>query len=242
MATLFSIVFVALSIIGLASAADHQGRAIDTERSSLVIHVGKAGLLSVAAHEHWVSAPIASGTVDDAGAIPSVPFVVKTATLTVIADKKLSAEDLAEVQSNMQNKVLESSKYPTIVFQSTRVRAVGADTWKVDGNLTLHGATKPVMVDVRRTKDAYVGTARIKQTGFDIQPIQIGGGVVKVKNELEIRFQVCRWTRIEELADQFASMCGQTIPYATKPRFASCRMVTAKSTHRGRVRCRCDPA
>ena len=45
-------------------------------------------------------------------------------------------------------------------------------------------------VEVRRAKDAYVGTARIRQTEFDIRPIQIGGGVVKVKNELEIRFEL----------------------------------------------------
>ena len=112
------------------------------------------------------------------------------AKLTVIADKSLSAKELAGVQSNMLNKVLETSKYPSIVFQSTRVQGVEDDAWKVDGSLTLHGATRPLTVDVMSEKGAYVGTARIKQTDFGIQPIQVGGGVVKVKNELEIRFEV----------------------------------------------------
>jgi YceI-like domain len=56
----------------------------------------------------------------------------------------------------------------------------------VSGDLTLHGVTKPVSVDVTRQNDAYVGTVRIKQTEFGIQPIKIGGGVVRVKDELEI--------------------------------------------------------
>jgi hypothetical protein len=47
-----------------------------------------------------------------------------------------------------------------------------------------------VTVAVRLEKSAYVGTASIKQTEFGIHPIQTGGGVVKVKNELEIGFTI----------------------------------------------------
>jgi hypothetical protein len=35
-----------------------QDRAIDVEHSTITIHVGKAGLLSAAGHEHWVTAPL----------------------------------------------------------------------------------------------------------------------------------------------------------------------------------------
>ena len=190
MASPLPIVLVALPIASLAQAANDQGKPIDTQRSALVIHVGKAGLFSAVAHEHWVTAPIASGTVNDAGATSSVRFVVDAATLRVRVDENLNAKDLTEVQSNMQNKVLESAKYPHIVFESTRIQGVGADAWRVYGNLTLHGATRPVTVDVKHENIAYVGMIRVKQTDFGIQPIRIAGGVVKVKNELEIRFQV----------------------------------------------------
>ena len=49
--------------------------------------------------------------------------------------------------------------------------------------MTLHRVTKPVSVDVTWRNDTYVGTVRIKQTEFGIQPIKIGGGVVRVKDE-----------------------------------------------------------
>ena len=188
---LTSILPFALSmVIGQASSAADPGKTIDTQRSSLLIHVGKAGLFSAAAHEHWVEAPITGGTVDDASATPSVRFTVQTAKLKVKPDKALSPKDTAEVQSNMQTEVLESSRYPEIVFRSTHVQTSGPNAWNVDGSLTLHGATKPVSILVSRESDAYVGTVRIKQTDFDIQPIKIGGGVVKVKNELEIQFRI----------------------------------------------------
>jgi polyisoprenoid-binding protein YceI len=115
---------------------------------------------------------------------------VDAAKLTIMADKHLSATDLTEVQSNMQNKVLESSKYPKIAFQSTRVQGVGEDAWKVVGDLALHGVTRTVIVDISRENGAYVGTAHIKQSDFGIHPIQVGGGLVKVKDQLEIWFQV----------------------------------------------------
>jgi polyisoprenoid-binding protein YceI len=176
--------------MSLVWAAKDEGNPIDTQRSSFIIHVGKAGLFSAAAHEHWVDAPIASGSVDDNSAAPTVQFIIKAAQLTVRKDEKLDAASQSEVQSNMQDRVLESSKYPDIVFHSTHVQSEGGTVWKANGTLTLHGVTRPVTVAVRLEKSAYVGTASIKQTEFGIHPIQTGGGVVKVKNELEIGFTI----------------------------------------------------
>jgi len=39
-------------------------------------------------------------------------------------------------------------KYPTIAFESTNVEHVSGQDYKVTGNLTLHGVTKPVTFDV----------------------------------------------------------------------------------------------
>ena len=181
--------YLAAAIVILAGP-DQPEQAIDTERSFLAVHVGKAGLLSAAAHEHWVNAPIAGGTIAADGSTPAVRFTVDARRLSVRPEKGVTDKDRAEVQSNMQSKVLESSMYPDIVFRSTEVRRTGALVWRVSGDLTLHGVTKPVSVDVTRQKDAYVGTVRIKQTEFGIQPIKIGGGVVRVKDELEISFRV----------------------------------------------------
>ena len=127
--------YLAASMVILAGP-DQPEQAIDTERSSLTVHVGKGGLLSTAAHEHWVNAPIAGGTIDGDGTRPAVWFTVDARKLSVRPEKGVPDKDRAEVQSNMQSKVLESSMYPDIVFRSTEVRRTGALVWGVSGDLT----------------------------------------------------------------------------------------------------------
>jgi polyisoprenoid-binding protein YceI len=163
-------------------------RQIDTAKSAIRIHVGKAGLFSAAGHEHWVTARIDKGelSADD----PRIAFTVDARKMTVEPDEKVSASDQAEVQRTMQTKVLESEKYPEISFRSTSVKSTGRNAWVVVGELNLHNVRKPVRVEVRNENGIYTGHARIKQTDFGIQPIKVGGGLVKVKDELDIEFTI----------------------------------------------------
>jgi polyisoprenoid-binding protein YceI len=52
-------------------------------------------------------------------------------------DNHLRSEDFFDV-----------AKFPTLTFVSTKVTSAGKDKLKVDGNLTMHGVTKPVTLDV----------------------------------------------------------------------------------------------
>ena len=70
------------------------------------------------------------------------------------------------------------------------------DGWdiRVEGRLTLHGIEKPISLPLHlRAKDGELraeGEASLLQTDFGITPIKIGGGAVKVKNKVRIRFDV----------------------------------------------------
>jgi polyisoprenoid-binding protein YceI len=86
--------------------------------------------------------------------------------------------------------VLDSEKFPEIRFRSTRVDRLGEGKWIVHGDLTIHGQTQPVRVDVEGHNGHYRGAAEVKQKDFGITPITVGGGAVKVKNELRVEFQV----------------------------------------------------
>jgi polyisoprenoid-binding protein YceI len=46
---------------------------------------------------------------------------------------------------------LDVAKYPNITFKSTKIEADGPGKWKVTGDLTLHGVTKPVVLAVEAT-------------------------------------------------------------------------------------------
>ena len=89
-----------------APLAVAQTRLIDISRSTITIHVGKEGLFSAAGHDHWVSAPIASGEIGDTGA-RYVNFAVDAHRLKVKPDTKVNQKDEAEIQETMQQKVLE---------------------------------------------------------------------------------------------------------------------------------------
>ena len=179
-----------VAISGLALAAE---RPIDVAHSTLRIHVGKSGLFSAAGHEHWVTAPIAEGSVDEAEPA-HVFFRVDANKLKVENDEKLSSADQARVQETMQTKVLDSAHYPDISFRSTSVEKTSDGTWLVKGDLRLHGQTHSVSSIVHKENNAYLGSCKIKQTDFGINPVTVAGGVVKVKNELEIEFSVATVT------------------------------------------------
>jgi len=178
-----------LSVIIAALTCAAQDKTIDTRKSIITIHVGKAGIFSAAGHDHWVTAPIASGEIGDTGA-RSVSFSVDAHRLKVKPDAKVSSKDEAQIQETMQQKVLESEKYPLIQFRSSSVAQAARGSWRVTGKLTLHGVSKSIVVSVKQAGDAYSGNARIKQTDFGIQPVRAGGGAVKTKNELDLHFDI----------------------------------------------------
>jgi len=175
-----------LAVAGVAAAQD---AAIDVQRSTITIHVGKAGLLSAAGHDHTINAPISSGTIRESAA-PRVEFTVETARMTVKPDPKVDAKTQAAIQKDLEEMTLETRKFPQITFRSSRIEKLADGQWKVDGDLALHGVTKPVSLTVKRTGDSYSAHTVLKQTDFGIKPISVAGGTIKVKNEVEIDFQI----------------------------------------------------
>jgi polyisoprenoid-binding protein YceI len=175
-------------LLGFAYLAAAQDTPIDTQRSTITIHVGKAGLLSAAGHDHWVNAPIAFGTIRKSD--PShVEFTVETAGMLVKPDPKVDAKTQAQIQKDMEEMTLETKKFPKLWFVSQRVERSGAG-WKVEGTLTLHGVAKTVTLSVTKEGGAYLSRTTLKQTDFGIKPVTVGGGMIKVKDQVELEFRI----------------------------------------------------
>jgi hypothetical protein len=164
-------------------------RPIDVQRSRVTVLVGKAGLFSVFADNHTISAPIASGAISEAGPL-SVSIVVNAGDLAVL-DPNLSADKRAEVRTRMlSDEVLDASRFPTIAFQSTNVEPSGENRWNVSGRLTIHGITRTVTFPTVRIDDRYRGQVDIRQRDFGITPIRVAGGTVAVKDEVKVEFEI----------------------------------------------------
>ncbi len=81
--------------------------------------------------------------------------------------------------------------YPTITFKSTKVDVNGARNGKVTGDLTLHGVTKPVVLDVEHigiskspfgsTNAGFTATTKINRKDWDLGwnvALEAGGWLV----------------------------------------------------------------
>jgi polyisoprenoid-binding protein YceI len=173
----------------LAWAADNKEQHnIDTQKSVMTVRVFKAGALSAFGHDHQIGAPIARGTVDRAA--HRVDLRVNAKSLRV-EDPHASEKDRAEIEKNMLGpEVLDTEKYPEIVFKSESAEQAAAGSWTLRGNLTLHGETRPVTVNVVEKDGRYTGHATFKQTEFGIKPAKAAGGTVRAKDEVRIEFNI----------------------------------------------------
>lgn len=174
--------------------------AIDASASRVVILVGKAGMLSFAGHAHEVLAPAVHGRVTfDPMDWPraSVSLEFDAAALRVTG-KGEPASDVPAVQRAMLgDQVLDVTRFPKIGFQSRHVSvaphgASAADV-EIEGDMTLHGTTRPMRVRAAATLDAagHVtarGSFTLKQTDFGMAPVTAAGGTIRVNDELDIQF------------------------------------------------------
>ncbi|HET9834499.1 MAG TPA: YceI family protein [Vicinamibacterales bacterium] len=197
---------LALAIIVAAWPAVHVNGAsqtfrIDPANSRTTIHVGKSGVFSfVAGHSHEVTGPIESGEVDvdpDSPAQAHIRLVIPASELRVSAAGEPEG-DAPKVQEAMNGpKVLDVAHQPRILYESTTVTVKSGRGSALDlivaGRLTIREATRPVTATVHaefadKTLKA-TGRFTIKQSAFGITPVSVGG-VVAVKDELQIEFSI----------------------------------------------------
>lgn len=162
--------------------------AIDTQQSRLIVHAYKTGLFSGFAHDHEIEAPIARGNVDLKNRHVELEFDVERMK---VLDPKESTDKREEIQKTMlSDKVLDAAQYPKIQFASRAVRETADGSYDVDGDLTLHGTTRPVKFPVKVRDGIFSGKVPVTQTKFGIKPVSIAGGAVKVKDVVDIQFEV----------------------------------------------------
>lgn len=159
------------------------------QQSTITIKVNKAGMFSTFAHNHLIKAPIARVNVDAARLAGEITVMARDMK---VVDPEVSDKDRAEIQNTMLGpKVLDQEKYPEIHFVTTRVEpGTVPQTFRVTGTLELHGTKREMSFVVARTLDHYHGAPRLKQSDFGIKPVSLLGGSVKVKDELELEFDV----------------------------------------------------
>lgn len=128
---------------------------LDASHTAITWHVSHFGFSTPSGKFMSVDGEV---TLDEAN--PSASSVNVTVDVAGInsgvakLDEHLKAPDFFDV-----------AKFPTATFKSTKVTPTGKDTAKVVGDLTLHGVTKPVTLDVKLNKIGE-NMMKLKTAGF----------------------------------------------------------------------------
>jgi len=179
------VAIAAATLLALPAAAAPSTWSIDSHHSSAQFAVKHLMISTVRGQFHGIT-----GTIlwDDKDVTKStVDVSIDTATVDTQEpnrDKDLKSENFFDV-----------AKYPTMTFKSKKIEQAGAGKLKVTGDLTMHGVTKEVTLDVEgptapikdpwgNTRVALNATATVNRQDFGAKwnAKMDGGGVVVSDN------------------------------------------------------------
>ena len=126
---------------------------------------------------------------------------------TLVFDEKDAAKSSVEVTLPLANldthlskldehlkkpDFFDADKFPTVTFKSTKVQSLGGGKYKVTGDLTVHGVTKPVVLDAKLNKSGVHPMLKVQTVGFDAtttvkrSDFGMGAYVPNVSDEIKI--------------------------------------------------------
>jgi len=171
----------------------------DTRASQFTVQAFADGLISAVAHSPKIAIREWTGEVQVTEGVTgssSLKVRVKSASLEVLDE--LKERERHEIHRVMKIEVLETDRFPEIVYESSEVRLEKQkeDLYRasVVGKLNLHGVTgnqdffSQVALGVD-TARAY-GNFSLRQSDYNIRIASIAGGTLKLQDELKFSFYV----------------------------------------------------
>ena len=176
--------------MGMAGA--HQ---LGPQSGRLLVHTTRTGLGAKAGHDLTIEVTRWQGhaTVDAATpANSSVTVTIEVDSLEVVEASggvvPLTQADRAEIKKTL-GKILHTGQHPTITFRSRQVDG-SAESFTIDGELTIIGVTHPVTVQGRVTGGRVVGGATVVQSRWGVRPYSGLFGALKLRGEVSVDFDV----------------------------------------------------
>ncbi len=168
MKKLFSLLIVAFLSTSLFAQTKWNS---DPMHSKLTFSVTHMGISDVDGLFNKFQATATADEADFSDAVFELSVEVPSINTQVeMRDNHLRSADFFEVE-----------KYPTMTFKSTSIKKVSKDKYKLSGDLTLHGITKPVTMDLwyrgtnvdkesKKSTSGFQLTGVIKRSDFNVGP------------------------------------------------------------------------
>jgi hypothetical protein len=184
----YALLLAAICDVALCGATFAEERLIDTRRSTITVRVSPSGPVSHAERDYIIQVPLLEGSFEPS--IPHMQLAIDARRMRVLQGG-LSAKDRQQVQVRMLGPdVLDVERFPWISFHSIEIERHDGAGWLLQGELGLHGHVRAVAVSVVPAHNRYRGSTMVRQSDYGIAPITIAGGMVAVKDEITIDFDI----------------------------------------------------
>ena len=173
---------------------------LDAAQSTFMVRTFSGGLLFFKGHDHFIKVG------DFTGEAQLTPTAINPASLqmTIRADSLEETRDVfTPPQKQIINKeirelVLETAKYPEIIFKSTEVTGKLAPAGRyqatIGGDLTLHGLTRHIMIPADILLEGNNLRARgeftINRGDYNVKATSALNGTIRVRDKLKFTFDI----------------------------------------------------
>ncbi len=163
--------------------------------STFELVVKKTGLMS--GKEHLFVFPRYSGELAyDATAPEQSKITLRIDAASIeCKDDWLSDKDRTKVMAEATETMLQVAKHKELIFQSKAIQKQADGSYKVQGDLSIRGIAKPVMVAVKMTPNAdgsiaFTGDSTIDMTAWGLKPPKALLGAIGTDKDMLLRFTV----------------------------------------------------
>ncbi|GAB1328792.1 YceI family protein [Streptomyces sennicomposti] len=135
--------------------------------------------------------------------------VTKSRVEAVIRAASINTGNTMRDQHLTSGDFLDAEHHPEITYRSTHLTAAGADRWTVHGDLTMHGTTRPVDLDLAYlgtgadpwggTRAAFHATTELRRDDFAMnynQILQAGIAAIGTTLKVELDIQAVQGTTL----------------------------------------------
>jgi polyisoprenoid-binding protein YceI len=170
------------------------------DNGSITIRTGRTGLAARAGHdlvidvERWRATLLLSPSDPEGSRLEAT---VDATSLRVREGhggvKPLTDSDREEIQRTIVRKVLRADRNPEIRFESTAIQGTDQRQWRVEGRLTIAGATMPIVIPIEAAPGEHgtvlTASVAIVQSDFGIKPYTGMMGALKVADTVDVRVE-----------------------------------------------------
>ncbi len=169
------------------------------DQSRFTVQAFAGGLLSALGHNPTFAIRKFTGKLEfDPEAAAKESFELTAAADSLELTDTIKPADRQEIETVMHRDVLETARYPEIVYRSTEITADRvSDNWfrlRIQGDLAMHGITKRHPLDcqlrISPERARLSGDTLLRMSDFRLKKISALAGTITLKEELKFSFEI----------------------------------------------------